>query len=99
VSISTSSCLSTTLLSGALLSGALVVGIPLVSAGPADAAATTYANCTAMHAVYKGGVARSGAKDKRANGGHAAHKPYVSTALYNANKKSDRDGDGVACED
>lgn len=25
-------------------------------------------------------------------------KPYVSTALYNANKKMDRDKDGIACE-
>ena len=84
--------------SAALISGALLFGIPLMSAGPADAAARTFQNCTAMHAVYKGGVAKAGAKDKRANGGKAKYKPYVSTALYNANTKSDRDMDGVACE-
>ena len=70
-----------------------------LGAGPASAATRypTYKNCTEMHKRYKGGVARAGAKDKRASG-RAKYKPYVNTGLYNANKQSDRDRDGIACE-
>jgi hypothetical protein len=69
-------------------------------AHPASAAATrytTYKNCTEMHKRYKGGVARVGARDVRASG-RARYKPYINNNLYNANKKSDRDKDGIACE-
>ena len=38
-----------------------------------------------------------GARDRRASG-RAKYKPYVNTGLYNANTKSDRDKDGIACE-
>lgn len=65
------------------------------AAGPAPA--PTYANCTAMHEDYKGGVARPGAVDHRTSG-HAKYPPYYSQALYDANTKSDRDKDGIACE-
>jgi hypothetical protein len=57
-----------------------------------------FQNCTDMHRVYNGGVARRGAHDQRASGGHARYAPYVSTKLYNANAQMDRDKDGVACE-
>jgi hypothetical protein len=60
--------------------------------------AKEYANCTAMHVDYKGGVALPGAVDKRASGGQAKHTPVYSTSLYNANTKSDRDNDQIACE-
>jgi hypothetical protein len=86
-------------ISAALISGALAFGVPLLATGPAEAAtAKTFKNCTAMHAVYKGGVAKPGAKDKRTNGGKAKYAPKVSAALYKANQKSDRDRDGIACE-
>lgn len=66
---------------------------------PTDAAAVkvkTYENCTAINKVYKGGIARnSKVKNK---GGKTKHKPFVSQALYDANKKSDRDKDLIACE-
>ena len=65
------------------------------SVPPAGAAARTFKNCTAMHKVYKGGVKRPGAVQK---GGKLKYKPVVSAALYNANKKLDRDKDGLACE-
>lgn len=93
-----------------LLVGAvgLAVGAGLLSVGAAQAspasnahpvaAATSFRNCTAMHAQYKGGVARPGAVDHRSGGGHARYAPYVSTALYQANRGMDRDGDGIACE-
>jgi cytochrome c2 len=85
----------------AVAGAALLAGI----VAPASAQATAkpapkprvFANCTQMHTVYKGGVAKVGAKDKRKSG-KAKYKPYVNTALYNANKKSDADKDGVACE-
>lgn len=57
-----------------------------------------FQNCTDMHRVYKGGVARRGAHDHRSSGGHARYAPYVSTKLYNANSGMDRDHDGIACE-
>jgi galactokinase len=50
-----------------------------------------------MHKDYKGGVARPGAVDKRASGS-AKYKPHYDQALYDANTKSDRDKDGIACE-
>ncbi|MDQ6600733.1 excalibur calcium-binding domain-containing protein [Bacillus salipaludis] len=56
----------------------------------------TYKNCTALNKVYKGGVAKS--SKIRNKGGKTHYKPFVSSALYNANKKSDRDKDGIACE-
>jgi len=73
----------------------IVASAIAVSALPADAAARTFKNCTAMHKVYKGGVKRPGAVQK---GGKLKYKPVVSLALYNANKKMDRDKDGIACE-
>jgi len=66
------------------------------TAGPADAA-TGYANCTALHRVYKYGVAKSAAAaDKQARTGH--YRPAVKSGVYAANAFSDRDKDGTACE-
>jgi hypothetical protein len=65
----------------------------------ADAAGTkvkTFANCTEVHKVYKGGIARSSKVKNK--GGATKYKPFVSQALYDANKKSDRDKDLIACE-
>ena len=59
--------------------------------------AKQYANCTAMHVDYKGGVALPGAVDHRASG-HAQYAPFYSTSLYDANSGSDRENDGIACE-
>jgi Excalibur calcium-binding domain./Domain of unknown function (DUF1994). len=59
-------------------------------------AAKVYSNCAAMHADYPHGVGRPGAAD------HTSGKPVttftVNAALYDANRKLDRDGDGIACE-
>ncbi|CAN5687314.1 hypothetical protein BH10ACT1_BH10ACT1_01910 [soil metagenome] len=57
-----------------------------------------FANCTAMNAKYKGGVGVPGAVDKRTGGGHAKYVPKWDKALYDANAKSDRDKDKIACE-
>ena len=78
---------------------AVITGILLLSQASAASAAPaqTFANCTEMHKVYKGGVAKPGARDARASG-RARYAPKVSLALYTANTKSDRDKDGIACE-
>ena len=76
------------------LAAAMVVA-PAVSA---NAAGRAFANCTAMHQVYKHGVARVGAHDVVRGSTRPVTSFKVSTAIYNANRKSDRDGDGVACE-
>jgi hypothetical protein len=55
----------------------------------------TYRNCTELNKVYKGGVARPGAKNK---GGKTRYTPFFNQALYDANKSRDRDKDGIACE-
>jgi hypothetical protein len=80
----------------ALLAG-LVAPASAQAAAKAAPKPRVFANCTQMHTVYKGGVAKAGAKDKRKSG-KAKYQPYVNTALYTANKKSDADNDGVACE-
>jgi hypothetical protein len=81
-----------------ILSLGLVVGLSFGLTDSADAKVKikTYKNCTALNKDFKGGVARtSKVKNK---GGKTKYKPYVSKALYDANKKSDRDKDLIACE-
>jgi Excalibur calcium-binding domain len=73
---------------------------PVAKPGPAAASvasAKQYANCTAMHVDYKGGVALPGAVDHRTSG-HPIYTPTYSQALYNANTGLDRDKDHIACE-
>jgi hypothetical protein len=72
-----------------LLGTAMSLG---VLAAPAQAA-TQFANCTAMHRVWHHGVAVS-LRASRRDGHGAAVRPLV----YRANSGSDRDHDGVACE-
>ncbi|MET3320339.1 UNVERIFIED_ORG: hypothetical protein ABIC97_003439 [Peribacillus simplex] len=81
-----------------LLSLGLVFGLSLGSNEVAGAKTKvkTYKNCTALNKDYKGGVARSSSVKNK--GGKTKYKPYVSKALYDANKKSDRDKDLIACE-
>jgi hypothetical protein len=75
------------------LSIALAVGL---SVGPiSQASAKTFKNCTELNKVYPGGVALPGAVNK---GGSTKLSPKYDKKLYTANKKSDRDKDGIACE-
>ena len=60
-----------------------------------QAAAKVFKNCTELNKVYPGGVALPGAVN---SGGVTKKEPKYNKALYNANKKSDRDKDGIACE-
>ena len=83
-----------------------VGAVPATAATQASAATTTksavttFKNCTALNAKYPGGVAKVGIKFNLVNGKKKAFnkRPTFSTALYTANKKSDRDKDGIACE-
>lgn len=77
-----------------LLAAAVTAAVVLV---PASAeAATTFKNCTAMHQKYPHGVGMPGARDKTS--GTPVTTFTRSKALYQANKKSDRDKDQIACE-
>lgn len=61
----------------------------------ANAAAKVFKNCTELNKVYPGGVALPGAINA---GGETKLTPKFDKKLYEANKKSDRDKDGIACE-
>lgn len=73
-----------------------LAAVAVVGPGAADAGVKRFKNCTAVHKTYKHGIAKSSRAARTANGLHG--KPKISLALYNANKKMDRDRDGVACE-
>jgi hypothetical protein len=77
-----------------VLSGALIF-VGIASASQAQAAAKVFKNCTELNKVYPGGVALPGAVN---SGGKTKKEPKYDKALYIANKKSDRDKDGIACE-
>jgi hypothetical protein len=73
----------------------VLVVAALVLPSTAAQATKVFKNCTELNKVYPGGVALPGAVNK---GGTTKLTPKVSKKLYNANKKSDRDKDGIACE-
>jgi hypothetical protein len=74
----------------------VTVLVPLFAFMPASQAAVkVYKNCTELNKTYPGGVALPGAIN---SGGVTKKEPFYDKALYNANKKSDRDKDGIACE-
>jgi hypothetical protein len=72
----------------------ILIGL-VFSTTPAQAAAKVFKNCTDLNKVYPGGVALPGAIN---SGGETKLEPKYDKALYIANKKSDRDKDGIACE-
>ncbi|MFN2744795.1 MULTISPECIES: excalibur calcium-binding domain-containing protein [Bacillus] len=80
------------------LSIGLAIGFSCSTGDTAEAKTKvkTYKNCKALNKAYKGGVAR--AKSVKNKGGKTKYKPYVSKALYDANKRLDRDKDKIACE-
>ena len=73
----------------------IAVGVIFAFPLNSNAAAKKYKNCTELNKIYPGGVALPGAINA---GGVTKKEPKYDKALYNANKKSDRDGDGIACE-
>lgn len=73
----------------------LSLGLVIGASQTSYAAAKKFKNCTELNKVYPGGVALPGAINA---GGATKKEPKYDKALYTANKKSDRDGDGIACE-
>ena len=78
-----------------LLVVTISLGLTLGLIPASQAAAKVFKNCTDLNKVYQGGVALPGAIN---SGGATKKEPKYDKALYNANKKSDRDKDGIACE-
>ena len=78
-----------------ILSVLLVVVVAVAPSSQANAAAKKFKNCTELNKVYPGGVALPGAVNA---GGVTKKEPKYDKALYTANKSSDRDKDGIACE-
>ena len=77
------------------ISLSLILSLLIPTLSQANAAAKKFKNCTELNKVYPGGVALPGAVN---SGGAIKKEPKYDKALYTANKKSDRDGDGIACE-
>ena len=78
-----------------VLVASICLGLIIAFPSQTNAAAKKFKNCTELNKVYPGGVAKPGAVNK---GGATKKEPTIDAALYKANKKSDRDGDGIACE-
>lgn len=72
-----------------------VVVAALLLPPTAAQASKVFKNCTELNKVYPGGVALPGAVNA---GGMTKLTPKFDKKLYEANKKSDRDKDGIACE-
>ena len=77
------------------ISSALIITLFILTTSPVNAAAKKFKNCAELYKVYPGGVALPGAVNA---GGVTKKEPKYDKALYITNKKSDRDGDGIACE-
>jgi hypothetical protein len=73
----------------------ITFGLVFLSSHSSQAAVKVFKNCTELNSVYPGGVALPGAVNA---GGITKKEPKYNKALYLANKKSDRDKDGIACE-
>lgn len=77
------------------ISLSLILSLLIATLSQANAAAKKFKNCTELNKVYPGGVALPGAVN---SGGVTKKEPKYDKALYTANKSSDRDKDGIACE-
>ena len=75
----------------------VTICLSLITVFPSTSNAATkkFKNCTELNKVYPGGVALPGAVNA---GGATKKEPKYDKALYTANKSSDRDKDGIACE-
>ena len=80
---------------GLLLAAATSDGAGAATNAPA---AKAYKNCTALNKDYPHGVGRKNAVDKVSGSSRPVTNFKKSNSLYAANKKSDRDGDKIACE-
>lgn len=66
------------------------------AAARGDSAEARFKNCAALNARYPHGVGRVGARDKTT--GTPVTNFKRSNGVYLANRGSDRDKDGIACE-
>lgn len=75
-----------------------LAGVSFAGSGLAMRAATPgkFKNCTALNKRYPHGVGKVGARDKTS--GEPVTNFKRSNRLYQLNKSSDRDKDGIACE-
>lgn len=73
-----------------------IVGLSITLATPSNAA-QTFKTCKDLNKIYKYGVGLEGAQNM-VKGKAKPSKHFVDAALYEANKKSDGDNDGIACE-
>jgi hypothetical protein len=73
-----------------------ILGLSVTLTAPSHAS-ETFANCKALNSTYKYGVGLDGAQNM-VKGKPKPSKHLVDVALYEANKKSDGDKDGIACE-
>jgi hypothetical protein len=78
-----------------VLVASICLGLMIVFPSHSNAGAKKFKNCTELNKVYPGGVALPGAVNA---GGTTKQTPTYDKKLYEANKKSDRDKDGIACE-
>jgi hypothetical protein len=78
-----------------VISLSLIFTLLISTTSQANSAAKKFKNCTELNKLYPGGVALPGSVN---SGGATKKEPKYDKALYIANKKSDRDGDGIACE-
>lgn len=85
----------------ALATMALFAAAPLAATAPSAVAASspkTYGNCTQLNKAYPHGVRVSSRTVDHTTRGTRASKATVNAKLYQANKRLDRDRDGIACE-
>lgn len=89
------------ILAASSLAFLLATSVPatiLAGHGQSDVKYKHYANCTKMHKDWPHGVGKTGAKDHVTGHSKPVKNFHVSDGLYQANKGSDRDKDGIACE-
>ena len=76
--------------------------VSLSAALPAEAKAPAkppvFANCSKLNQKFPHGVGKKGAKDHVSGKSKPVKNFTVNNAIYNANRKLDRDKDGIACE-
>lgn len=70
----------------------------VASSGHAEAKFKHYDNCTKLNKDYPHGVGKAGAVDHVSGHTKKVKNFFVSDGLYKANSGSDRDKDGIACE-
>lgn len=76
---------------------AAVLGVSVLANGAAQASARQFADCNALHTVYPNGVSKS-ANPSPLPSWVKIRTPVVDAATYAANRRLDRDNDGIACE-